>query len=53
LQNLSTELNYRLALTLNSLVQLTSDAAVGVDGTVNIALANGTYLTAANIRTAT
>lgn len=52
LQNLATELNYRLALTLNSLVQLTSDAAVGVDSSVNIQLANGSYLTAANIRTA-
>jgi hypothetical protein len=52
LQNLATELNYRLALTLNSLVQLTADAAVGVDSTVNIQLANGSYLTAANIRTA-
>lgn len=53
LQNLSTELNYRLALTLNSLVQLTADAAVGVDASVNIQLANGSYLTANNIRTAT
>lgn len=53
LQNLSTELNYRLALTLNSLVQLTSDAAVAVDSSVNILLANGSYLTANNIRTAT
>jgi len=53
LQNLATELNYRLALTLNSLVQLTSDSAVGVDGTVNIQLANGSYLTANNLRTAT
>ena len=52
LQNLATELNYRLALTLNSLTQLTSDAAVGVDGSVNIQLANGSYLTASNIRTA-
>jgi N4-gp56 family major capsid protein len=52
LQNLATELNYRLALTLNSLVQLTADAAVGVDGTVNIQLANGSFLTANNIRTA-
>jgi len=52
LQNLATELNYRLALTLNSLVQLTADASTGVDGTVNIQLANGTYLTANNIRTA-
>ncbi len=51
LQNLSTELNYRLALTLNSLVQLTSDAATGVDSSVNIQLANGSYLTANNIRT--
>jgi len=53
LQNLSTELNYRLALTLNSLVQVTADAAVGVDGTVNIELANGTFLSANNIRSAT
>lgn len=53
LQNLSTELNYRLALTLNSLVQVTADAAVGVDGSVNIDLVNGTYLAANNIRTAT
>lgn len=52
LQNLSNELNYRLALTLNTLVQLTADAAVGVDSTVNIQLANGSYLTAQNIRTA-
>lgn len=52
LQNLATELNYRLALTLNTLVQLTADAAVGVDGSVNIQLANGSYLTANNIRTA-
>lgn len=52
LQNLSVELNYRLALTLNTLVQLTSDAATGVDGNVNIQLANGSYLTANNIRTA-
>lgn len=52
LQNLATELNYRLALTLNSLVQLTSDAAVGVDASVNIQLANGSYLTANNLRTA-
>jgi N4-gp56 family major capsid protein len=50
LQNLATELNYRLALTLNSLVQITADAAVGVDGSVNIDLANGTFLTANNIR---
>jgi len=52
LQNLATELNYRLALTLNSLVQLTADASVAVDSSVNIQLANGTYLTANNIRTA-
>ena len=52
LQNLATELNYRLALTLNTLVQVTADAAVGVDATVNIQLANGSYLTANNIRTA-
>lgn len=53
LQNLATELNYRLALTLNSLVQVTADAANGVDGTVNIELANGTFLSANNIRSAT
>lgn len=52
LQNLSVELNYRLALTLNTLVQLTFDAANGVDSNVNIQLANGSYLTANNIRTA-
>ena len=52
LQNLATELNYRLALTLNSLVQLTADAANGVDSTVNITLANGSYLTVNNVRTA-
>jgi hypothetical protein len=52
LQNLATELNYRLALTLNSLVQLTADASTGVDSTVNIQLANGSYLTVNNIRTA-
>lgn len=52
LQNLATELNYRLALTLNTLCQLTADAAQGVDSTVTITLANGSYLTASNIRTA-
>lgn len=52
LPNLANELNYRLALTLNSLTQLTSDSAVGVDSTVNIQLQNGSYLTANNIRTA-
>lgn len=52
LQNLANELNYRLALTLNTLVQLTADAATGVDSSVNIQLANGSYLTASNIRTA-
>lgn len=52
LKNLSDELTYRLALTLNTLVQLTLDAAVGVDASVNIQLANGSYLTANNIRTA-
>ena len=52
IQNLANELNYRLALTLNSLTQLTSDAAVAVDANVNIQLANGSYLTANNIRSA-
>jgi len=52
LQNLANELNYRLALTLNTLTQLTSDAAAAVDNTVNIQLANGSYLTANNIRSA-
>lgn len=52
LQNLANELNYRLALTLNTLTQLTSDAAVAVDTNVNIQLANGSYLTANNIRSA-
>jgi N4-gp56 family major capsid protein len=50
-QNLATELSYRLGLTLNTLVQLTADSAVGVDSTVNTTLAAGSYLTAANIRT--
>lgn len=53
LQNLSTELNYRLALTLNTLVQLTADTANTTDSSVNVTLANGTYLTANNIRTVT
>ena len=52
LQNLANELNYRLALTLNSLVQLTADSAVAVDNLVNIQLANGSYLTANNLRSA-
>lgn len=52
LQNLAAELNYRLALTLNSLVQVTADSANGVDSSVNIQLANGSYLTANNLRTA-
>lgn len=52
LENLSTELNYRLALTLNTLVQLTLDASTAVDSLVNIQLANGSYMTANNIRSA-
>jgi hypothetical protein len=52
LQNLANELNYRLALTLNSLTQITADSAVAVDSLVNIQLANGSYLTANNIRSA-
>lgn len=52
LSNLAGELNYRLALTLNSLVQLTADSATGVDSSVNIQLANGSYLTANNVRSA-
>jgi hypothetical protein len=35
------------------LVQVTADAAVGVDASVNIELANGTFLSANNIRSAT
>lgn len=52
LQNLATELNYRLALTLNSLVQITLDSANTVDSSFNIQLANGSYLTVNNLRTA-
>ena len=52
LQNLANELNYRLALTLNSLVQITADSATAVDTLVNVQLANGSYLTANNIRSA-
>jgi N4-gp56 family major capsid protein len=52
LQNLANELNYRLALTLNSLVQITADSAVAVDSLVNSTLANGSYLVANNIRSA-
>lgn len=52
LQNLATELNYRLALTLNSLVQITADSATTTDASVNIQLANGSFLTANNLRTA-
>jgi N4-gp56 family major capsid protein len=52
LQSLANELNYRLALTLNTLVQLTADSAVAIDSLVNIQLANGSYLTANNVRSA-
>lgn len=52
LNNLATELNYRLALTMNTLVQMTSDAAVAVDGKVNIQIPHGTYLSANLIRSA-
>lgn len=52
IQNLATELNYRLALTLNQLVILTSQSAAAVDSNVNIQLSNGSYLTANNIRSA-
>ncbi len=50
LQNLANELNYRLALTLNSLTLLTFQAASAIDANVLITLANGSYLTANNIR---
>jgi len=62
LQNLSNELNYRLALSLNTLVRITADSATGVDGSVNIDVTSGTanfdetatgFLTAPLIRTAT
>lgn len=52
IQNLATELNYRLALTLNQLVILTSQAAAAVDANVNIQLAASSFLTANNIRSA-
>jgi len=51
LQNLSVELNYRLALSLNTLVQLTADSAVVVDPNVEILL-TGTVV-AGTIRAAT
>ena len=41
-----------MALTLNTLVQVTADSAQTVDNTVTITLANGSYLTANNIRSA-
>lgn len=50
LQNLSNELNYRLALTLNSLVQITADTANSVDASVVSTLVNGSYLAASNVR---
>jgi len=53
IQNLADELNYRLALTLNTLIQLQSDAAVAVDSSVNVQLADGTYATANIIRSIT
>ena len=51
LQNLSVELNYRLALSLNTLVQLTADSATVVDPNVEILL-SGTVV-AGTIRAAT
>jgi hypothetical protein len=53
LQNLATELNYRLALSLNTLVQLTADASAAVDGNVNIDLTGGALVQASTIRAAT
>jgi hypothetical protein len=50
LQNLSNELNYRLALTLNSLVQLTSDAATAVDSLANNVRSAAQSLAAVNAR---
>lgn len=52
LNNLATELNYRLALTMNTLVQMTSDAAVAVDNRVNIVLPASSYVTANVVRSA-
>jgi hypothetical protein len=50
LQNLADELNYRLALTLNKLVQITADTAVAADALVNTAVPHGSFLTANVVR---
>jgi len=51
LSSLAEEMNYRLALTLNTLVSTAADSLNGIDSSVNQQLAAGTYLTAANLRT--
>lgn len=51
LSSLAEEMNYRLALTLNLLVSTTADSLNGIDSSVNVQLASGTYLTVANLRT--
>lgn len=50
LPNLTTELQYRLALTMNTLVQTTADSAVAVDAAVNVFLTSGSFVTANTIR---
>jgi N4-gp56 family major capsid protein len=52
-ENVSKELGYRAALTVNTLTQLEFDAAVGVDSTIRTDLADGIFLTAATIRART
>lgn len=51
LGNLSTELHYRLALTINTIVQTAFDTANAVDSSVRTDLAVNSFLTANNIRT--
>lgn len=51
LSSLAEEMNYRLALTLNSLTLTIADSTSGIDSSVLQTLQAGTYLTAANLRT--
>jgi hypothetical protein len=50
LANLSNELNYRLALTLNNLVLIAANSLSGTDSTVSVTLGAGTYVTAQLVR---
>jgi N4-gp56 family major capsid protein len=52
LTNLSQHLGYRGALVIDTVTQLELDAAVTIDGSANIVIPDGSYMTASTVRAA-